>query len=346
MSLHYKVLNPLEDEDWDDLLTQYSDATFFHTQCWAKVLTKTYGYGPKYFLFFSENELCLLLPVMEIKSALTGRRGVSLPFTDFMMPLVTRHLDVQEYWDELIAYADKSKWQHIDLRGDIGFQSSACVYDSFLQHDVRLQVDTDEMFSRFSTNNKRNIKKAIREDVEIEIRHDMESIEAFYRLNSVTRKRHGVPSQPYRFFVNLYKYIIGEGKGTVVIAKKGEEVIAGAIYFLFGNKAIYKYGASKKEKSYLRANNLIMWEAIKWLSKRGCQSLCLGRTEKNNQGLLRYKMGWAPEQKTVNYYRYCIKDKAFILKNDAAESVSTNFFRRAPVSLSNFLGQVLYKHVG
>lgn len=346
MSPHYQVFNPLEDEGWDDLLALFSDATFFHTQSWAKVLTKTYGYGPKYFLFYSEHKPCLLLPLMEIKSALTGRRGVSLPFTDFMLPLVMAPLDQEEYWDELIAYAKKSKWRHIDLRGDLGFQSSVSVYDSFMQHDIGLLDDTEEMFSRFSTNNKRNIKKAIREDVEVEIRHDMESVEAFYKLNSVTRKRHGVPSQPFSFFENLLKYIVGEGKGAVVLAKKQEEIIAGAIYFLFRDKAIYKYGASKREKSYLRANNLIMWEAIKWLSKRGCKSLSLGRTEKNNEGLLRYKMGWAPVQKTVNYYRYSLKEKMFILKNDKAESVSANFFKVAPVPLSNFLGQILYKHVG
>ena len=346
MSMRYKVINPLNTENWDDLLFQHPDATFFHTQCWARVLSETYGYEPKYFSIFSEDKLCSLIPMMEIKSILTGRRGVSLPFTDYVRPIVYCQDEVQVLWKELIEYAKKSRWQHIDLRGDFGVQVTGNIYDSFYQHDIRIEDDADQMFSRFSSNNKRNIKKAVREGVEIEIRHDMESVDEFYCLNSITRKRHGIPSQPYRFFENLYKHITSDGKGIIVIAKKHGEVVAGSIYFLLGKSAIYKYGASKKEEGHLRANNLVMWEAIKWLSNRNYKSLSLGRTEKSNAGLLRYKTGWAPEQKTISYYRYSMKDNTFVAKKKASDSLSTSFFKAAPVAVSNFLGGVLYRHVG
>jgi hypothetical protein len=165
-------------------------------------------------------------------------------------------------------------------------------------------------------------------------------------MNSITRKRHGLPSQPYRFFENLYKYVISDGKGIVVIAKKNGETVAGAIYLLFGENAIYKYGASKIDARYLRANNLVMWEAIKWLSNRNYKSLSLGRTEKMNAGLLRYKNGWAPEQKSIDYYRYSLKDNMFIVKKKVSDSLRVRFFKAAPVSVSNIIGGVLYRHVG
>ncbi|MDG5467432.1 peptidoglycan bridge formation glycyltransferase FemA/FemB family protein [Deltaproteobacteria bacterium IMCC39524] len=344
--MSYKVLNPLNIENWDSLISCHQDATFFHSQSWAKLLSDTYGYEPRYFSIFAEDKLCFLLPIMEIKSLFTGRRGVSLPFTDYVRPIVSRPEELQQLWQELIEHAKKSHWQHIDLRGDVGDQAIGSVYDSFYQHDIRLMEDADQMFSQFSNNNRRNIKKAIREGVEIEIRHDMESVDEFYHLNSITRKRHGIPSQPYRFFENLYKYVISDGKGIIVTAKKRGEVVAGSIYFLFGKSAIYKYGASKKEEGYLRANNLVMWEAIKWLSKRNYTSLSLGRTEKNNAGLVRYKNGWAPEQKSISYYRYKIKDNKFVVKEKGPGSLSTGFFKAAPVTVSNFLGGVLYRHVG
>ena len=89
-----------------------------------------------------------------------------------------------------------------------------------------------------------------------------------------------------------------------------------------------------------------MWEAIKWLSNRSYDKLSLGRTGKSNEGLLRYKNGWASEQKEARYYRYDLKENAFVSKMDTSESVSANFFKTAPVSVSNIIGRVLYRHVG
>lgn len=341
-----KILNPLHIEAWDDLVMRHPEATFFHTQCWAKVLSETYGYQPMYLSVFSDDELRFLLPLMEIKSVITGTRGVSLPFTDYVQPLTASQEDTHWIWKELIQHAKKSGWQYIDLRGDIGGQTPETVFESFYQHDIRLEDDYDQMFSRFSTNHKRNIKKAIREGVEVEIRRDMRSIDQFYYLNSITRKRHGIPSQPYKFFKNIYEYACRENKAVVVTAKKGSDVVAGAIYFLFGNKSIYKYGASSKEDRQLRANNLVMWEAIKWLSNKNYDTLNLGRTKKSNSGLIRFKNGWAADQKTLSYYRYSIKDGVFVTKKNSHPSLGTYFFKTAPVAVSNFMGGVLYRHVG
>lgn len=346
MSLSYRLVNPLNIENWDELLSQHTDASFFHTQSWARVLSETYGYTPKYFSIFSEDKLSSLIPMMEIKSLLTGRRGVSLPFTDYVQPIVSRPDKAQEFWGWLVEYANKSRWQHIDLRGDIYGQPTGSVYDSFFQHDIRLEGKTEQLFSRLSINNRRNIKKALREDVEVVLRNDMKSVDDFYYLNAITRKKHGVPSQPYKFFKNLFRYIINDNKGIVVLARKNGKVVAGSIYLFFGESAIYKYGASIKEGSSLRANNLVMWKTINWLTERNFKLLSLGRTDKNNIGLLRYKNGWAAEQKSINYYRYRVKDKAFIVKKDGSGSLGTRFFKSAPVAVSNALGEVLYRHVG
>lgn len=54
-------------------------------------------------------------------------------------------------------------------------------------------------------------------------------------------------------------------------------IIAGAIYFHFGEKAVYKYGASDVKYQQLRPNNLVMWEAIRLYCQNGYKSFCFGR---------------------------------------------------------------------
>ena len=72
--------------DWDSRLNHFPGATFFHGAAWARVLHSTYGYQPVYFATVEQDRLRSLLPVMEVNSWLTGRRGISLPFTDDCLP--------------------------------------------------------------------------------------------------------------------------------------------------------------------------------------------------------------------------------------------------------------------
>src|SRR3954469_5703996 len=81
------IVNLLEQPQWDAQLAVFSEATLFHGTAWARVLRDTYGHQPVYFCRYAGEQLRQVLPVMEVSSALTGRRGVSLPFADFCSPL-------------------------------------------------------------------------------------------------------------------------------------------------------------------------------------------------------------------------------------------------------------------
>src|ERR1051325_1907634 len=75
-------LNPLERPEWDKSLLSHRAASIFHSSAWARVLNETYGHSPHYFCAEHQGRLSELLPVMEVNSPWTGRRGVALPFTD------------------------------------------------------------------------------------------------------------------------------------------------------------------------------------------------------------------------------------------------------------------------
>src|SRR5438105_4313215 len=78
----FQTINPLEYAGWDSLLSTHNENAFFHSSAWARVLHASYGHQPFYFCRISDSQLHALLPVMEVSSWCTGRRGVSLPFTD------------------------------------------------------------------------------------------------------------------------------------------------------------------------------------------------------------------------------------------------------------------------
>src|SRR5205814_7398409 len=110
-------LNPLETPGWDELVLTLPGASFFHSASWAVVLRDTYGHRPHYVCAMNGERLVATLPVMEVNSPLTGRRGVSLPFTDECLCLSDNPLTEQELFVEAMDFGRKRGWKYLECRG-------------------------------------------------------------------------------------------------------------------------------------------------------------------------------------------------------------------------------------
>ena len=327
------------------MLLRADDSSFFHTSSWARVLHESYNYKPLYFASIENGIFTALVPMMEIKSFLTGKRGVSLPFTDSCPLIINEKKHFPKIIDRIINYGKNAGWKYIEWRdGGRSFKNkvSSCFYYG---HVLDLAHNEKETLSNFRSSTRRNIKKAIREGVDVGIFNSLESVKDFCRLNCMTRKDHGLPPQPHGFFMKLYEYIISKKKGFVVLASYAKRIIAAAVYLHFGDQAIYKYGASNRDYQHLRPNNLVMWQAIKWCVENGFRSLSFGRTEPENTGLLQFKRGWGAGEKVTDYYKYDLKNSAFV-KDRSKARTSYSFFRKMPSPLLNLAGTLLYRHVG
>ena len=171
-------------------------------------------------------------------------------------------------------------------------------------------------------------------------------MEEFCRLNTITRKDHGLPPQPRHFFQGVQDQIISKNMGFIVLASFRGAAIAANVYFCFGDQVIYKYGASDRTYQHLRANNLVMWEAIKWACDKGYKTLCFGRTEPENQGLRQFKTGWGAREYLIKYYRYDLQKDTFIKAPEIVNPFYKKLFSKLPIPALNMLGRILYRHMG
>ncbi|MGA2317724.1 MAG: peptidoglycan bridge formation glycyltransferase FemA/FemB family protein [Thermodesulfobacteriota bacterium] len=341
-----QIINPITYPGWDDLVVSHPDYSFFHSSAWARVLFESYHYTPKYFTIINDGKLLALIPVMEVNSFLTGKRGVSLPFTDYCKPIIANGISFQNLLEHIIENGKKCGWKSLELRSSSDLLPSTMPSITYLGHTLGLDNGEQEVFSNFRDSTKRNAQKAVKEGVEVKIDHSLESLKEFYRLNCMTRREHGLPPQPFHFFKKIYDHVISRNLGFVILASYSGKNIAGAVYFHFGEKAVYKYGASDKKFQHLRANNLVMWEAIQWYSQNGYKNLCFGRTERENQGLIQFKSGWGTTEQQINYYRYDLNKGSFVPGSSKVTGFHNKIFRNLPLPLLKRVGSVLYKHVG
>ncbi len=338
-----RILDPILNSEWDQFLASIPDHSPFLESSWARVLNESYSYKPLYFAGSDSRQPCAI-PLMEVNSILTGKRGVSIPFTDYCDPVAPNENCFSGMLQEILQYGREAGWKYLELRGGAGYLNGALPHRTYLRHVLKIHAGEKEQFSRIKSSTRRNIRTAQSSATRVAV-SDLESdLREYYRLHCLTRKRHGVPPQPWGFFRAIHRNVISKGKGFTVLARLEGHTIAGAVYLHSGKKGIYKFGASDLQYQHLRANNLVMWEAIRWFSKNGVEELCFGRTEPENTGLLRFKAGWGAEESEISYYRYDLPSGSATTHPDAA--TPERFFHHVPVPVSRIFGSLLYKHIG
>jgi hypothetical protein len=344
--MNIDIVNPLDIPDWDEQILRLPGYSFFHCSAWARVLSESYGYKPLYFTIFNGNAISACLPMMEVNSIITGKRGVSLPFSDCCEPLIGEGVDFQELFESVVNYGMKAGWKYVELRGGKPFLGDAKHSMIYHGHKLELKDGPERLLSRFRDSTKRNIKKAEKEGVIVVVSNSIDAVQQFGRLNSISRKRHGLPPQPVRFFTALQRHVLSKDLGFVVLASHGRDVTAGAIFLLFGRKALFKYGAFDEGKQRVRPNNLVMWKAIKLFSENEFETLDFGRTELEHTGLAQFKTGWRPTEHQITYYRYNVNDALFSNSSQAISRANRGVFRNMPSPLLNLIGSLAYKHMG
>jgi hypothetical protein len=342
--MSFDIVNPLEIPEWDDLVLATGKASIFHSSAWARVLYESYGYRPVYFAAIEGGSLSFLMPFMEVNSRLTGKRGVSLPFTDFCDPISANGKIFGTARNAVTEYGKDRGWKTAEWRGGAFGEASPCA--SYLSHVLELGKSEEQVFSGFKSSTRRNINKAGKEGVRIEMGSSLKSMESYYRLHCGTRRDHGLPPQPFSFFRKIHDLVIAKGFGFTALAFLSDVCVAGGVYFHFGETAIYKFGASNRNYQHLRPNNLVMWEAIRECMRGGCRHFSFGRTEPDNEGLLQFKRGWGTTENELHYYSFDFRKKAFVGETKGLKGFHNRIFSVTPIPVLRILGSTLYKHLG
>lgn len=343
--MEVRIVIPLCDAEWERLAAGHPDYNFFHSAAWARVLSRTYGHEPVYLHCSEGGELVALIPMMEVCSPLTGRRGVCLPFTDFCDPLVFGESGTAISINKLNEVARERKWKYFEIRGGRRLEAAAGPALRFYGHTLDLRRGVEDLRGGLKSSVRRALRKAERSGLNVEISWTRKAVLQFYRLHTRTRKRHGLPPQPVSFFLNIYDEIIRQGLGFIAIASLGSRPVAAAVFFHFGNKAIYKFSASDERLWEFRGNDLIVWEGIRFLSLKGAATLHFGRTSVENDGLRRFKLGWGTDEERIEYLRFDSVAEAWVTRRDAANRFHELVFARLPFALNRLAGSIIYPHL-
>ncbi|UCF05274.1 MAG: GNAT family N-acetyltransferase [bacterium] len=354
-----ELIDPLNDQRWDAFLDWCPNASIFHTAAWARVITETYGYRHRYYALSQGDRIEAALPFFEVRSFLTGNRWVSLPFSDHAPLLATQAEHLGELLERIAADFSRSGCRYIEIRsGEAPLLGAAGTAPQgrhpFIRlehhklHLIPLSEDIDATYKRLDKRRARwAVRYAAKHGVEI-IRDDsIEAMRSFHRISLGTRRKLGVPPQPWKLFENVHRIIIEPGHGFLLTARREGITLGSMVFFHHGRTVTAKYNASIKEYLKYQFAEAILWAAMKWGCENGFTIFDVGRTAIDNAGLLSMKRHMGGEELPLPYYYHPeAKGVGTIREKSLSYRAMKAIFKHMPVALTRPIGNLLYKHFG
>jgi CelD/BcsL family acetyltransferase involved in cellulose biosynthesis len=333
----------LDDDRWLSFVQSSEGALLSHHPSWASMLAECYGYEA-FVLALTDDASNIVggLPFADIKVPLLGRKWVSLPFTDYIQPLMASSDLEPLLIAELDSLRQAQRVDRVEIRAGVG--GTAHVIERGFRHVLPLDADLDSIFRSFHRSQvQRGIRKAEREGTVIRPGRSIEDLtQVYYSLHAQTRRRLGMPVQPRRFFELLWQRIIEPGLGRLLLAEVERRAIAGVVVLSWRKTATYKYSASAPDVSPYRPTHLILWHAIREACEAGYSEFDFGRTDFDTPGLRSFKLSWGPREEILAYS---------LVANDAPTRVRAGpsplirtAIRRSPVGVARVIGRLLYKY--
>jgi lipid II:glycine glycyltransferase (peptidoglycan interpeptide bridge formation enzyme) len=329
---------------WISFVNSIPHANIFHHPAWINLMAECYGYRPLIVALCDNNsEIQSGLPIMEVKSCITGHRWISLPFTDHCMPLSLDETSAMELFEHLSELRLKYDLPCVEIRSAI--QNNNQGYRDIHQvlHTQALSTDVNEIYMNFNRNVKRSISKAEKGEVRIRRAEGQHDLEIFYYLHWKTRHRLGVPIQPKRFFRLLWQYIINAGLGFILLAYKDKVPIAGGVFLTYKTTLVHKYSASDIDYWQYCPNHALYWSSIRWGCENGYQLLDWGKTNISNTSLRSFKNQWGAQEVPLAYT--IISNPMTNHLTDRLSGIMGGFIRCLPKWVCRMIGELLYKHL-
>jgi CelD/BcsL family acetyltransferase involved in cellulose biosynthesis len=348
----YQV-DPISDPRWHDLVVRSAEGSLFHSPEWLMALQQTYGYKPLVFTTTGPgNPLTSGLIFCRVDSWLTGRRLVSVPFSDYCDFLCTSDEDLEILLRGVQEYARNERLRYVEVRPT---NSPSVMNRSFRPlvtytlHRLDLRPELGALFANLHKDSiQRKIRRAERDGVEYEEGSTERLLDIFYKMLIITRRRHRVPPQPRLWFANLMKYFGPNLK--IRVSLKAGLPIAGMLTIRHKDTLYYKYGGSDVRFNRLGSMHLLYWRAIQDGKSLGLNTFDLGRTDADQTGLITFKKRWGSTVSQITYSRMPSSKSVSHVFEPSGRSwqalLTRNVFALAPTRLLPALGALLYKHIG
>ena len=271
-ALVFEELTASSADQWDEYVRSATSGLPQHLSGWRRVMEATYGYETRYLMIRAGQQIKGVLPLFLVPSRLTGKRAMTMPGGICADDEEAAVFLLNEAWqtvgtdtDRLLLQDSRHKWP-----GDWHTESQHVYWL------VKLGDSEADLWKQLDGNMRRQVRKARRNKLEIEIRRDERLIEPFYDMFSRFTHQVGTPAFSITFLQNIAETF--PNGYNIALVRHEEQPIAGYFQLEMNDTVYGMWGAALPATLKLRPAYLAIWEIMADAIKHGFTHLDMGRS--------------------------------------------------------------------
>ncbi|MFO7569376.1 MAG: GNAT family N-acetyltransferase [Smithellaceae bacterium] len=356
MSEEVKIIDPCADPRWDRFVQNHPRGWIVHLSGWKTAIENAFPHMKGHFLALIDSETGVInagMPVYEIRSWLTGNRLVSIPFASICDPLILNRQQSDALTASAFSLLENLGFSYMEVRT---LQTNPLINNhlkdtsEYKHHYLDLSGGPEDIWKNISYKSIRYlINKAAKNKLQLKYASNEEDIRSFYTLYAATRKRLGLPAQPYLFFKTLYDLFSPTGNVIILLALSGQNVVAGHLLFKFNDRVSAEASGEDARYRHLNTNQFLYWEGIKSACAEGYKIYDFGRTSAYNTTLTDFKRRWGTRQTDIHTFFYDKNTKAPAStnrENSTPYKVIRYICQNSPDAIQTVLSRFCYRHLG
>lgn len=311
--MRVQKLTAILDEAYDRYLISKEHSLFYYSPKYRDFLKSLLGCHDEYFVAVDAGDICGILPLMYTKVD-SGRVYNALPYYGSIGGILA---DNREAYSALVdtyngIACDKNTLSATIISNPLDGGELNNVIHNFTDYRIS-QITTlthkKEILARIESSARRNVKKALREGVVVEVDHDQ--LGRLFEMHEESIRWVGGMPKSERFFRLVPKSFVPGDEFDVYIGKLDGGVIAGLLLFYFNKTVEYFTPATDVEYRSLQPLAAILSSAMGDAARRGFVWWNWGGTWESQCGVYRFKKKWTAQERRYFYYTQ-LNDKSLL----------------------------------
>jgi hypothetical protein len=216
--------------------------------------------------------------------------------------------------------------------------------DCFAHWRLDLDRPLNAIMRGMASNFRRQIHQGAGRAFVVEVERGLKGLKKYYRLMLKTRRRLGIPPQPWRFFKALFDAFGPNGDLEVWSIAYGNKPLAAMVILRDGTELHYKWSA-RVEQTPAGATHRLIASVLEQYAQQ-YRLMDLGRTDIRNSGLSRFKKELGAQPKPLPY-SFLPQVPANVSPEipSQARLMLARVWRYLPLSVTQMLSASLYRYL-
>lgn len=330
--------------EWDAYVLAHRESLNYHLYGWRNVIEKSFGHQPYYLAARNRiGDICGILPLIYMKSALFGKFLVSLPFFNYGGMLCSAEGTAELLLDESRKILKDLRGEYAELRHLGNSVSGLETREHKVTMILDLEKDEDAQWKSLDAKVRNQVRKSEKSGLKSIVGH-IELLDGFYEVFCRNMRDLGTPVYRKNFFRNILE--IFPDTTRIISVMLGEKTVASGMLTWFKDSLEVPWASSISDYREMCPNNLLYWEAIRFAIRNGYGKFDFGRSTPG-EGTYRFKKQWGALPYQL-YWQYLLKDGEQLPelnpKNPKYE-LAIKVWQRLPLAVTNVLGPRIVKYI-